>query len=121
MHAAVLTAAYPADAPRTITGCRELSTLFFWIGGGGDDGPLPETINFSGGLWQFGVCRSVRMALVHQETWVRFGTNGIGISDHQNRYSNGVRVGNWTENEFGHEMAATVADHHKFTSVSTAQ
>lgn len=61
------------------------------------------------------------MALVHQETWVRFGTNGIGISDHQNRYSNGVRVGNWTENEFGHEMAATVADHHKFTSVSTAQ
>jgi hypothetical protein len=44
------------------------------------------------------------MALVHQETWVRFGTNGIGISDHQNRYSNGVRVANWVENEFGEQL-----------------
>jgi len=41
------------------------------------------------------------MSLVHQETWVRHGTNGIGISDHQNRYSNGVRVANWVENECG--------------------
>ena len=44
------------------------------------------------------------MALVHQETWVRFGTNGIGISDHQNRYSNGVRVANWVENEIGDQL-----------------
>jgi len=42
-----------------------------------------------------------KMSLVHQETWVRHGTNGIGISDHQNRYSNGVRVANWVENECG--------------------
>lgn len=54
------------------------------------------------------------MALVHQETWVRFGTNGIGISDHQNRYSNGVRVANWVENEFGDQLkvrSATSAEH----------
>ena len=44
------------------------------------------------------------MALVHQETWVRFGTNGIGISDHQNRFSNGVRVSNWVENEYGDNL-----------------
>lgn len=44
------------------------------------------------------------MALVHQETWVRFGTNGIGISDHQNRFSNGVRVANWVENEYGDNL-----------------
>jgi hypothetical protein len=44
------------------------------------------------------------MSLIHQETWVRFGTNGIGLSDHQNRYSSGVRVGNWVENEFGDQL-----------------
>ncbi|KAJ1487159.1 hypothetical protein T484DRAFT_1942007 [Baffinella frigidus] len=41
---------------------------------------------------------------VHMETWVRNGTNGIGISDHQNRYSNGVRIANWTENQFGDDQ-----------------
>jgi hypothetical protein len=61
------------------------------------------------------------MSLVHQETWVRFGTNGIGISDHQNRYSNGVRIGNWTENEYGDELKATSSDHVPFTAESTAQ
>jgi len=35
---------------------------------------------------------------------VRFGTNGIGISDHQNRFSNGVRVANWVENEYGDNL-----------------
>lgn len=49
------------------------------------------------------------MALVHQETWVRFGTNGIGISDHQNRYSNGVRVANWVENDFGTNLNVSAA------------
>ena len=44
------------------------------------------------------------MSMLHQETWVRFGTNGIGLSDHQNRFSNGVRVGNWVENEFGDHL-----------------
>lgn len=44
------------------------------------------------------------MALMHQETWVRFGTNGIGLSDHQNRYSSGVRIGSWVENDFGDKM-----------------
>lgn len=39
-----------------------------------------------------------------QETWVRFGTNGIGLSDHQNRFSGGVRVGNWVENEYGNQQ-----------------
>mmetsp|Transcript_55796 Transcript_55796/g.136659 ORF Transcript_55796/g.136659 Transcript_55796/m.136659 type:complete len:204 (+) Transcript_55796:114-725(+) len=48
------------------------------------------------------------MALMHQETWVRFGTNGIGLSDHQNRYSSGVRVGSWVENEYGDTMQATL-------------
>jgi len=47
------------------------------------------------------------MAYVHQETWVRFGTNGIGISDHQNHYSNGVKVGNWVENQYGDALKET--------------
>lgn len=47
---------------------------------------------------------SRQMSMLHQETWVRFGTNGIGLSDHQNRYSNGVRVANWVENEFGDHL-----------------
>jgi hypothetical protein len=45
-----------------------------------------------------------KMSLMLQETWVRFGTNGIGISDHQNRYSSGVLVGNYVENEFGNQQ-----------------
>lgn len=61
------------------------------------------------------------MSLVHQETWVRFGTNGIGISDHQNRYSNGVRVANWVENEFGDQLHAAGSDHVPFTGSSTVQ
>jgi hypothetical protein len=61
------------------------------------------------------------MALVHQETWVRFGTNGIGISDHQNRYSNGVRVANWVENEIGTNLNATTSEHVSFTGQSTVQ
>jgi hypothetical protein len=44
------------------------------------------------------------MSMLHQETWVRFGTNGIGLSDHQNRFSNGVRIANWVENEFGDHL-----------------
>lgn len=51
------------------------------------------------------------MALVHQETWVRFGTNGIGISDHQNRFSNGVRVANWVENEYGDNLKVRTFRH----------
>mmetsp|Transcript_43310 Transcript_43310/g.86910 ORF Transcript_43310/g.86910 Transcript_43310/m.86910 type:complete len:207 (+) Transcript_43310:1-621(+) len=47
------------------------------------------------------------MALVHQETWVRNGTNGIGLSDHQNRFSNGVCIGNWVENEYGDLLVQT--------------
>ena len=45
------------------------------------------------------------MSMLHQETWIRFGTNGIGLSDHQNRYSNGVRIANWVENEFGDHLS----------------
>jgi hypothetical protein len=57
---------------------------------------------------------------VHMETWVRNGTNGIGISDHQNRYSNGVRVGNWAENEFGDRMQAGGIEPPVFTTTTTA-
>jgi len=49
------------------------------------------------------------MSLMLQETWVRFGTNGIGISDHQNRYSSGVLVGNYVENEFGNQQQVRTA------------
>mmetsp|Transcript_26778 Transcript_26778/g.52231 ORF Transcript_26778/g.52231 Transcript_26778/m.52231 type:complete len:203 (-) Transcript_26778:135-743(-) len=59
------------------------------------------------------------MSLMHQETWVRFGTNGIGLSDHQNRYSDGCRVGNWVENEYGHQQQATMMPP-SFQGVSTA-
>mmetsp|Transcript_27541 Transcript_27541/g.69505 ORF Transcript_27541/g.69505 Transcript_27541/m.69505 type:complete len:203 (+) Transcript_27541:96-704(+) len=59
------------------------------------------------------------MSLMHQETWVRFGTNGIGLSDHQNRFSDGVRVGNWVENEFGHTQQAALVPP-GFQGVSTA-
>lgn len=39
--------------------------------------------------------------LPQTETWVRFGPNGIGLSEHNNRYSAGVNIGNWVENKIG--------------------
>mmetsp|Transcript_18512 Transcript_18512/g.51144 ORF Transcript_18512/g.51144 Transcript_18512/m.51144 type:complete len:136 (-) Transcript_18512:263-670(-) len=59
------------------------------------------------------------MSIVHQETWVRFGTNGIGLSDHQNRFSNGVRVGNWVENEFGDHLSKTASERILPATIST--
>ena len=54
--------------------------------------------------------------MLHQETWVRFGTNGIGLSDHQNRFSNGVRIANWVENEFGDHLTKVALQNIAFAS-----
>mmetsp|Transcript_27437 Transcript_27437/g.56220 ORF Transcript_27437/g.56220 Transcript_27437/m.56220 type:complete len:206 (-) Transcript_27437:373-990(-) len=61
------------------------------------------------------------MALIHQETWVRNGTNGIGLSDHQNRYSNGVCIANWVENEYGDFLSATSPQVRDFDAKTTVQ
>ena len=60
------------------------------------------------------------MSMLQQETWVRFGTNGIGLSDHQNRFRNGVRVGNWVENEYGDQLRKVLTRSHSFDETSLA-